>query len=167
MQITGLPPIVPYHTKRAKILILGSMPSSASISAQAYYAHPQNAFWKIIVRLLNAPPHLSYPQRCRMLRQNGIALWDVLAACERVGSLDSAIVKGSEQVNDIHGLLTDHPAITTIATNGGTARTLFCRHFKKITETHQVVFLPSTSPANARMRFEEKYERWAVLKSYL
>jgi hypothetical protein len=50
--------------------------------------------------LLGAGHSLPYAQRLDRLRATGIALWDVIAACERFGSLDSDIVNSSVCAND-------------------------------------------------------------------
>ena len=38
----------------AEVLILGSLPGRKSLEMQQYYAHPQNAFWKLITQILDA-----------------------------------------------------------------------------------------------------------------
>ncbi|MFQ6006363.1 MAG: DNA-deoxyinosine glycosylase, partial [Woeseia sp.] len=81
----------PIAAPDATVLILGSLPSRKSIEASEYYAHPQNAFWRIMGELFGACPVLPYAARAAVLKANGIALWDVLAQSVRQGSLDSNI----------------------------------------------------------------------------
>lgn len=149
-----------------QILILGSLPSVTSLGQQQYYAHPQNAFWRIIEALFANGAPCTYAQRIELLKHNRIALWDVIATAKREGSLDSAIQPETVIPNDIIGLLNTYPSIKTIYLNGGTAATLFKRHVaKQLSASVQIVPLPSTSPANARMGFEEKLGRWGVINS--
>ena len=151
-----------------QILILGSLPSVTSLGQQQYYAHPQNAFWRIIEALFANGAPCTYAQRIELLKHNRIALWDVIATAKREGSLDSAIQPETVIPNDIIGLLNTYPSIKTIYLNGGTAATLFKRHVaKQLSASVQIVPLPSTSPANARMGFEEKLGRWGVIKDDL
>jgi len=81
----------PIATPNARVLILGSMPGVASLEAGQYYAHPQNAFWRIMGELVGAGLEKPYDERARILKANGVALWDVLQSCIRPGSLDSDI----------------------------------------------------------------------------
>ncbi|MDD5273732.1 MAG: DNA-deoxyinosine glycosylase, partial [Methylovulum sp.] len=67
---TGFKPIA---DSNATVLILGSMPSVASLQAQHYYAHPRNAFWPIMAALFDAAP-ISYPQWQSLLIGQGIAV---------------------------------------------------------------------------------------------
>ena len=148
-----------------QILILGSLPSVASVTQQQYYAHPQNAFWRIIEALFAERQPLTYAQRIALLKQNRIALWDVIARAKREGSLDSAIEAASVVPNDIVGLISTFPSLHSIYLNGGSATTLFKRHIaQQLPRPVSVVSLPSTSPANARMRFEEKLAQWHVVR---
>jgi double-stranded uracil-DNA glycosylase len=98
---------------RARVLILGSLPGRRSIADAEYYAQPRNAFWHILGELAGAGPDLDYPHRLERMKAAGIALWDVLAAGERPGSLDSAIVRSSIVINDIGDFLATHRDITT------------------------------------------------------
>ncbi len=166
MKLTGLPPIAP---DRPRILILGSMPGGESLRQQRYYAHPRNAFWKIMARFLGfdetSLDSLDYAHRTRKLKQHHIALWDVLKHCERQGSLDSAIQPASEEPNDLAGFLRDHDRIKTVLFNGGKAEKSFNRHIRpQLHHSHaaniQFFRLPSSSPANAQLTFEEKYAIW-------
>ncbi|MBV7434694.1 DNA-deoxyinosine glycosylase [Cardiobacteriaceae bacterium TAE3-ERU3] len=142
-------------------LILGSIPGIASLNAVQYYAHPRNAFWPIMADIIGFDPTLDYPQRCEQLTNAGYALWDSLARCEREGSLDSAIKRDSEVANAIPELLLAYPSIRRIACNGGKSWQSFCRHIRaQLLRDVELISLPSTSPANARMTFTEKATIW-------
>ncbi|MCK5354176.1 MAG: DNA-deoxyinosine glycosylase, partial [Methyloprofundus sp.] len=78
---------------KARVLILGSMPSVTSLAKQQYYAHPRNAFWRIMAALFNEGKPLSYQQGQILLQAEGVAVWDVLKSCDRQGSLDADIKK--------------------------------------------------------------------------
>lgn len=160
MKVRGFPPIL---GAKPQVLILGSAPSVASLAAGQYYGHPRNAFWWIMGQLYWPAQSLDYQQRCLRLIENGIAVWDVLARCERPGSLDSAIVAGTEVCNDISGLLHEQSGIRSVLLNGGKAQQSFRRHLWPQLEVPlpAIVNLPSTSPANAGMRPPEKLKRWA------
>ena len=81
------------------------MPGIASLEAVEYYAHPRNAFGKIICDTLQLPFPDHYNQKLNLIKQNHIALWDVIQTCKRQGSLDSAIEKDSIIENDIINLI--------------------------------------------------------------
>lgn len=157
----SFPPVV---AKNPRGLILGSMPGVKSLQAAEYYAHPQNAFWKIMSALFDMPAD-DYAQRLYMIEQNHLALWDVLMHCERAGSLDSAIDSRSIAVNDFAAFLTKNPSITHVFLNGGKAASEFKRRVlpnlpEGISERLTIVPLPSTSPAHARMSYAEKLDVW-------
>ena len=151
------------------------MPGQASLSAQQYYAHPRNAFWPIMLALLqscdvsySSASALDYSQRCSMLAQHDYALWDVLASCQRPGSLDSRIVRSSEQANDIVGFVCNHPRLKCIACNGRMAEKLLARHCQPALENLQsqgrqlrLITLPSSSPAMASLSLAQKHQVWA------
>lgn len=155
----GLAPLIGKHPK---VLLLGSMPSVASLTEQQYYAHPRNAFWPLLARALNFELHECYAKNIAEVTRQGFAIWDVIGECKRKGSLDSAIVKGSERINLIPKLIAKHRGIRTIGLNGGLASTLFKRHCLPLLDAKvlDIHYLPSTSPANARMRFAQKCAAW-------
>ncbi len=144
----------------AKLLILGSLPGAESLRRQQYYAHPQNAFWRIMGTIAGFAPDLPYEQRLNRMTAHGAALWDVCAAAERIGSLDSAIK--TPQPNNFAQFFTENPGVKLVAFNGQPASKLYARLVKPqlALEHIEFVVLPSTSPAHARMRFEEKLRRW-------
>ncbi|MDP1955213.1 MAG: DNA-deoxyinosine glycosylase [Polaromonas sp.] len=154
--LTGLAPLVCSQTR---LLILGSFPGVASLAAQQYYAHPQNHFWKILQAIWPSSPigtsANSYQKRSEWLLAKGLGLWDVYAACEREGSLDSHIRQ--PVVNDFARLRQMCPALEVLAHNGGES-------FKHARHTSllglPVYKLPSTSPANASWSFERKLAAW-------
>ena len=158
---TGFPPVEP---KRARTLVLGSLPSAESIRQGQYYAHPRNAFWPIMGELFGAGRERPYEQRLRKLAAHGVMLWDVLRAAHRPGSLDSAIHPRQLESNDISALLARHPELEKIVFNGGAAETLFWRHVAKkcgdLLSGVELVRLPSTSPACARVSFAQKLAAW-------
>lgn len=154
----------PISAPDARILILGSMPGQQSLRAQAYYAHPRNAFWPIMATLLGFDPGAAYRLRADALRRHGIALWDVLQSCTRPGSLDADIDSASMVCNDFHTFLDNHRDITRVCCNGATAYQLFTRRvLPGLPSSHQpdVLRLPSTSPAHAGMSRETKLQAWA------
>lgn len=158
--ISGFPPIAGAN---ARVLVLGTCPSRASLEAGEYYAHARNAFWPIMERLFAADERLDYSARQTMLLEARVALWDVLRTAERPTSLDADIVRSSEVANDIGGFLSAHSQVSTIFFNGATAETLFRRHIAThdISDSLRLVRLPSTSPANAAMTFETKFDAWS------
>jgi len=155
----------PVASAGATVLILGSMPGEASLHAGQYYAHERNAFWRIMGDLLGAGPSLPYAERLDRLAAAGIALWDVIAACERSGSLDADIVGASVQANDFAGFLAAYPAIRRVYFNGAAAEANFRRHvLPKLTGCDLLLTrLPSTSPAHAARGYAEKLAAWSVI----
>lgn len=162
-QIRGFPPI---SRPDARILILGSMPSRESLARGQYYAHPRNSFWPILTALLEieAP---SYQERTEQLVRRGVAIWDVLKACFRTGSLDSAIDERTLVTNDFASFFGDHPRIRTVFFNGAKAESIYRKHvlrdLPEAAATLPLRRLPSTSPAHAGMTVEQKIAAWRVL----
>jgi hypoxanthine-DNA glycosylase len=151
--LQGLPPLL---SEQTRVLVLGSFPSVASLQHQRYYAHPQNHFWKILSHLWQVPLiDMPYPERTRTLLAHGLGVWDVYAACEREGSLDSAI--RNARLNDLPGLRERCPQLQAIAHNGGES----FRHARHTRALGLPVYrLPSTSPANASWSFDRKLAAW-------
>jgi len=154
--LTALPPLVSSSTR---LLILGSFPGVASLQAQQYYGHPQNHFWHILDAIWPSSSIktgvISYQQRSEWLLVKGLGVWDVYAACEREGSLDSSI--RNAVLNDFSNLKQTCPHLEAIAHNGGES----FKHSKHTAMTGLPVYkLPSTSPANASWSFERKLAAW-------
>lgn len=154
--LTGLAPVVDPHIR---ILILGSFPGAASLAAQQYYAHPRNHFWRLAGALVGEDLYsLPYGERLPRLLAHRIGLWDVLEACEREGSLDSAIRRPA--ANDFERLRHLCPALETVGFNGQ-ASGKFAPQFGAA--GYRTVVLPSSSPANAGWSFERKLQAWRQL----
>lgn len=162
MRHTGFPPIA---DRDAEVLILGSFPGRRSLEAGQYYAHPMNSFWRIMGRVLGTSFDVPYARRKRILKERRIALWDVVKAARRPGSLDSAIVGASIEANDLRRLFRSHPRIRLVCLNGGKAAALYRRLVvPTLTTAIPCKRLPSTSPAHAAMPFEQKLARWRVAR---
>lgn len=167
LRVCSLPPV---WSPDARVLILGSMPGERSLAAQQYYAHPQNQFWPIMGQLFGAGAEIDYTRRLQLLRANGVALWDVLESCERIGSLDSSIVRTSEQPNDIAGLLQRSGGLNAVFLNGRKAEQSFRRllpSLLRIRPDLKVELLPSTSPAHAGMSRDDKIAAWKRICEHL
>jgi hypoxanthine-DNA glycosylase len=160
-RVRSFPPI---ENVEARILILGSMPGNASLTAGQYYAHPQNLFWRILVEATGAGPELPYKARTGALKSQGIALWDVLASCAREGSLDSAIDDATLRANDFISFYRAHPRIAHVFFNGAKAESCYRKHVLPLLADAPAALgyrrLPSTSPANASMSRAHKEEEW-------
>jgi double-stranded uracil-DNA glycosylase len=159
-QVESFPPI---ESALARVLILGTMPGKASLRAQEYYAHPQNAFWRIAGTILGFDPAAPYEVRIALMRAAGIAIWDVLRSCTRASSLDSAIVPSTAVPNDLPAFLAEHPQIRRICFNGAKAEALYARHVRpRLVPAREIRYLrlPSTSPANASVPWPQKLQAW-------
>ncbi|HZX79360.1 MAG TPA: DNA-deoxyinosine glycosylase [Lysobacter sp.] len=156
--LQGLPPI---ENPDARALVLGSMPGGLSLQTERYYAHPQNLFWPLMGRLVGAHPALPYEARLQRLREAGIALWDVIATCEREGSLDSAIRNAA--ANDFVGFFARHASLRAVLFNGAAAEATFLRQVpaEVVPPGLRLLRLPSTSPANRSIDEAEKTRQWA------
>jgi TDG/mug DNA glycosylase family protein len=164
--IQSFPPIV---NPNASILILGSMPGKVSLLAGQYYAHRRNAFWPIMGDLIGAAPTLPYEARIQILKSSGIALWDVLASCTRHSSMDADIEADSICPNDFTSFFLKHQDITHVFFNGSMAEKCFHKHvlplLEPMLENRPLHFqrLPSTSPANASVQYEQKLGAWNAI----
>jgi len=153
MRLKGLPPII---DERARVLVLGSFPSEASLAARQYYAHRQNQFWRVLSAILGQPlAEADYAAKQVAVKNAGLAIWDVFASCEREGSLDTAIRAGTPNRFEKLHLLAPH--LLRICFNGRAAA-----KFEPSLSVlgYQTRVLPSTSPANAGWSFERKLEAW-------
>lgn len=155
--IASFPPAV---SDSCRVLVLGTMPGVESLRQQQYYAHPRNAFWRIMGDILAFAPELSYPERLAVLNRHGVGLWDTVKFCERRGSLDSEIK--SPEFNDFAALFIRYPNLKKVCLNGKGAEKFFKRYLNlnRLPPGLEVCVLPSTSPAYASVSYERKLEAW-------
>ena len=162
--LVGLPPLI---DERSRVLVLGSFPSKLSLQKREYYGNPQNHFWPIMGALFGFDPRSPYSERTRNLLHNRVAVWDVVAECQREGSGDDAITEATP--NSLSNLLRDFPEVRHVAFNGGTAsRTarLFAPDLFEQDDLECERF-PSTSPRNARLPLAAKIEAWKRIRVWL
>jgi len=144
-------PFKPIVFKDTKVLILGSFPNIRSFEKNFYYAHPSNQFWKILQYVTNYPVN-NRDQKIWLLKECNFGLWDMIKSCCRDNSLDSSLA--GEEVNDLASFLEEHTSIKKLAFIGKKAEALFNLHFSHL--DIKTVYLPSSSAAYAKMKFEEK-----------
>lgn len=158
-RLRGLAPIV---APDARVLILGSFPSEASLAAKQYYAHPRNHFWPILGAVLREPlAELPYAERLERVKAHGIAIWDTIVACERPGSLDASI-RNAER-GEVRRIRRVAPNLAAVCFNGqtaGRARPVWDE------AGFATIVMPSTSPAYT-LPIDEKLARWRELTRFL
>ncbi len=173
----------PIGSNAARLMILGSMPGAASLAEIEYYAHPRNAFWPVMQTLFGGSIN-TYADKCQILTDNHIVVWDVLTECIRPGSLDANIRRDSVVCNNFAAFLNKQTAVSQIAFNGKASQQLFRKHAmpdldlhftndfgskprdqqastEKMTRTIQLIALPSTSPAMASLNLDDKILAWS------
>lgn len=163
MRVHSFPPVA---DERSRMLVLGSMPGVASLKAQQYYGNERNYLWRILYALFEErEPDAAYEARLAFAARHGIALWDVIEACDRPGSLDSDIKDAVP--NDIPGLLRTYPNIRTLVCNGAKSHAELLKHYGDDPEvaSRDVLKLPSTSPIpTPKYRgLAERLEAWRAI----
>ena len=159
-RLKGFPPIA---DRRARVLVLGSMPSEASLAAGQYYAFRHNQFWRIAGEICGFDADAPYARRKAALKRRRIALWDVVASCVRPGSLDASIRDDSIRANEFTVFLARHPGIRRVCFNGRKAESAWRRHVEpRLPRSLALEYrlLPSTSPAHAGMGYRSKLRVW-------
>lgn len=151
-----LHPLDPVFDERSRVLVLGSMPSPASREAGFYYGHPQNRFWRVLARLFDEPVATTNERKRDQLLRHHIALWDVVASCTISGASDASIQDAVP--NDLNAILQSSP-IQAVFCTGSKAAQLYTRLCEPATGV-PCVRLPSTSPANAAVKFDELVEAY-------
>ena len=163
--------LTPISNGSSRILILGSFPGTNSLRAGEYYARHGNRFWPVMQAVLGIGADRPYSERWRALRASGVAVWDVLANCERAGSSDNRILTRTAVPNDFRRFFREHPGIRTIFFNGNRAEALFQKlvesRFEPSFSFPTRILLPSTSPANTRFAIDRLVHEWSIVKTAL
>ena len=150
-----LPPV---WSPESRTLVLGSIPSPKSRETGFYYGHPQNRFWQVTADVFGEPLPRSVPEKKAFLLRCGIALWDVIAECDIIGSSDASIKNALP--TDLSRILNKAP-IERIYANGSTAEKLYLKYQQPLTG-RDITRLPSTSPANAAWSAARLAEQWRL-----
>ena len=153
-------PIPPFYRPDSKILILGSFPSVKSRESRFFYGHPQNRFWKLMVRLFQEEKvPVTIEEKAALLERHHIAAWDSIHACDIEGSSDSSI--RNVEPNDFREIL-ETADIRQIFTNGKKSHEIYTKYCLPQTG-REAVCLPSTSPANAAWNMDRLADAWRVI----
>ncbi|MBP3337177.1 MAG: DNA-deoxyinosine glycosylase [Clostridia bacterium] len=155
-------PIPPFYNENSKILILGSFPSVKSREQMFFYGHPQNRFWRVLAGVFEKDVPKSIEEKKTLLDECNVALWDVLAECEILGSADSTIK--NVKANDLSKILKTAD-IRLVYTNGKTAEKYYNKFLKSKYQV-KMISLPSTSPANAAKSLEKLICEWQIIKDF-
>ena len=131
---------LPVFDENSKILILGTFPSVKSRENDFYYGHPQNRFWRILAGLMSCPVPETVEEKKKFLLEKRIAIWDVIAQCDIIGSSDSSI---RNVVPADLSVILKRASISRIYGNGGKA----CELYQKL--------LSSDRKRNCKTAFEQ------------
>lgn len=157
-------PFEPIIDEDAEVLILGSFPSIKSFEKNFYYAHPRNQFWPIMEALFSVTLPDNDAKRA-FVKEQHIAMWDVYGELVRKAGNSSDANLAKLQPNDLAALLRKYPKIKHVFCTGRKSYEGFVKHFSLL--GIPATLLPSTSPAYAAMKFDEKLERYRVIKETL
>lgn len=159
MEQTIIHPFPPIYNSESRILILGSFPSTASRAREFYYGHPRNRFWPLLAALLNEPEPYTIEEKKQLLLNHRIALYDAVSSCAVDNSADASI--HAVVPADLSGIF-QTAAIQAVFANGNKAHEVCTKQIGI-----PAVKLPSTSPANARFRFDDLLAAWKAIRTYL
>ena len=156
-------PFKPIIFDDSEILILGTFPSIKSFENNFYYSHPKNQFWKILSIIFNEKEPKSIEEKTDFLKRHKIALWDTICECKRKNNNSRDDNLKIIKPCNIKKLLKKYPNIKKIAVTSRVAEKVIKKHFPFYIEHFPFVYLPSPSPLNARMKLQQKAERWKEL----
>ncbi|MCL1803330.1 MAG: DNA-deoxyinosine glycosylase [Eubacteriaceae bacterium] len=151
-------PYKPIYDERSKLLLIGSFPSKASRSGGFYYANPRNRFWRVLGNVFSDNSATgAMSEKIAFLLRHEIALWDVAAQCDSIGSLDSQIKVA--KTNDFSAIFAS-AKIAAVLANGTLAYTEYKKHCMHLYNV-PLERIPSSSPANAAYSLERLASEWA------
>lgn len=153
--------IPPFFTESSRILILGSFPSVKSREEGFFYAHRMNRFWPILSNITGMEAN-TIEERKTLLKEKGIALFDVIGSCSIEGSSDAKI---SNVIPNDLSIIFDSADIKAIFCNGAKSYSLYRRYDES--KFGKAILLPSTSPANAAYSIDRLLESWIGIAKYI
>ena len=143
----------PFIFEDSEVLFLGTFPSIKSREYGFYYSHKRNRFFLVLSKIFSTECPTSINDKKEFLRKHHIALYDVIEECDINNSEDSSI--RNVVPSKIDELLKKYPNIKCIGLTGSKASSVFKKYFSYLEDVVDVYYLPSTSPANAKMSVEE------------
>ena len=148
----------PCFDSESEILVLGSFPSVKSREVSFYYGHPMNRFWPLMAQIHGKELPITKEDKASFCKDIHFALYDVIDSCDIIGSSDVSIKNAI--VTDLFPIL-NGSKIKLIVLNGKKAGSLFEKYQAPALEGRvPYIVLPSTSPANAAMKFDALCEKW-------
>jgi len=105
-----------------------------------------------------------YERRIEGLLDHGLAVWDVIASCQRVGSSDLAI--SNLVPNTLVDLIETHGRLKHVVFNGAKAEAVARKFAPGLFNRIDSQRLPSTSPAHA-VPLTKKLQSWSRLRAWL
>lgn len=151
-------PLEPVYNERSRFLVLGTIPSPVSREKNFYYSHPQNKFWQVLSAVFDVPIPFTVESKKKLILENNLALWDVLASCQIKGASDTTI---REPVANDFSVLLQETSIERIFTTGTQAYKLYTKLCLPDTKI-EAISLPSTSAAN-----QGRYPLNKLIKEYM
>ena len=146
----------PVFDSESRLLILGSLPSVKPREEGFYYGNPRNRFWQVTAMVTKQSLPNDREQKIKLLKNAKIALWDVVAECDIIGSGDASI---KNVISTDLSLILSECKIEKIYANGSAAARLY-RRFQLEQTGIEITALPSTSPANAAWSLERLCKAW-------
>lgn len=152
----------PIYNSESKVLILGSFPSVKSREVGFYYGNKQNKFWKVLSKIFNEEIGQDKIFKTNFLIKHCIALYDIVAESNLIGSADEKLKKSKIKISDITNLLPPNTNVCKILCNGKTAFELLKK--SSVRYNVPIIYLPSTSPANTNFDFKVWEQELTFLK---
>lgn len=152
----------PLFDKDSRVLVLGTIPSPKSREQGFYYGHPRNRFWKMLAQVFGEKVPETIEEKKALALGKHVALWDVLASCTIRGAEDASIRDAVP--NDMNVILS-RAEIRAVFTTGTKAASLYRKYCEPVCGM-PCIPLPSTSPANCRMKDEELLSYYQKIREY-